>query len=52
MEVVSTVAILDNVSIVLSNMLSDIFDILPISTAKATILPVSTSVAESYLVVI
>jgi hypothetical protein len=39
------------VSIVLINMLSDIFDILPISISKAASLVSSTSVAESYLVI-
>ena len=51
MELISTSAIWVSVSIVLINMLSDMFGILPISISKAAILLFSTSVAEAYLVI-
>jgi hypothetical protein len=51
MEVIFTSPIFDSVSIVLINMLSDIPGILPISVSKAAILALSTSVAESYIVI-
>jgi pimeloyl-ACP methyl ester carboxylesterase len=51
MELISTPAIWVSVSIVLINMLSDMFGILPISIPKAAIMLVSANVAEAYLVI-
>jgi len=51
MELIATSAIWVSASIILINMLSDMFGILPISISKAAILFFSTSVAEAYLVI-
>jgi hypothetical protein len=51
MERISTPDIWVSVSIVLINMLSDMFGILSISISKAAILLLSTSVAEAYRVI-